>query len=1452
MADYTNHYSGSVNVFKNIFDRVFKKKKKPTYKPYTNEELLRIENVSRLPASMQKTYYTSHPAIRKKVVKNTSEAIKSMPNVVYGAAEYLNPIKTKTMLEGVTHSKIDTGNKEKTAGYQVGKVAGLMGQYAMTGGGAAGAVSKSLYGGAKLAGKIGAGALSNALISAPVNTLTSAQDSENRKDFGKNMAINTALDLGSGAVFAGVPAIVKALKGKKPVEITPTATKNTIDRIVKGKKLANTITKPLSKNELDSAVAKVAPQATPEEVKIVSDAVAPQVDKELKSVEPKIDQEVAKQISADIKGSEPQIGSNISAPVVGYKQDSKELAEKFNQKMKKYEKPIISKNEVQNDSTIYAPIGGKVTSPVVGTKQNIEELSKKMDEMVKNNTKPIEPVEPAPIGKEIKSPIVGYRQDMDELAKKIDETMTKMDNFPKYSAEKWENTTNKVLTETPTKKSSSTIDWLKNSGKEIQRKFVSSLAPFERIAKNTDDAALSQRLTNSIDAVRKADNRAKYTLLKEQQDFNLEPVGESADAIFKDAEKIDWQAFNNYIQLKHNVDTWKAGTPTFKDISPRESAEVAKQILNQYPEFASLEQRLQKFYHNNLQLKVDSGQITQETADAWEKTFPNYSPTFRDVTDVVHETPLHEGKPKAVKIFDRKGGTRDVLDLREQAAISVSETWKGATLNDLMGKVGEIFNTAQAKDGVSYLDPAKIDKFDFDKVVSFDNGKYWINFMDKGKPARVFVDKDMFDGIKEYLNPVRATSEVGKAVEGGIRKATTMFKSLITEYNPMFTVFNFSRDMADGALNSKNVAEFYRAMFSGQAAKAAVDQNSFYRKWFESSGTRFSNLFDYQAEKDSRTWFGKTVLSKIGDVNIFVETVPRMSEFIGTIRTELKNQLGYVPKDIENYVTKDMIEKASRNASEITVDFGRNGQFSKYLNSVGVPFFNPAMQGFSRLARLFAPEKSARTFKYYSGLAGKIAAFGIAPSVLNELFYANDKDYQSLRNRDKDLYFLFKVSDGNFLRIPKGRVLSVISTPFQEGVRTAMGNGHSTAGELANIAVNQVGPINPVSNNLAAPIVEGLYFNRNWMGMPIEDYSDQKKNIQDRWDESTSEIGKIFSKYVGKFIGISPKETDYIISSYTGIIGQVILPITTKSLTMGRDPLTGIVSRKFEIDPTYQNKLSNDFYTALSEAEKQKNSTGTLEDELYFRYFNKISGTIGDLKAKEKEIQLSDLSNEEKSAQLETLQNKINAWYDSGLMGYSNFQTFLQDSGMPGSLTSKGEKDTYFNETFIKAQVKAGGNEWKAYTQFMKGNKADYKKVEKTGISAKDYYNAFKDVDQDGNGAIAGWEAYDKLESTNLTRKQKAALWNKYNSGWKQNPYTSDYVPPHPDGTTTASSGSSSGGSGKHSSSSSHHSTSSSSAKRYSDGLATKQVKKLQTLNLTNDGLSQAEVKAIIKLLARK
>lgn len=242
--------------YKNLSKKTERKKSKPSKQLSSNESLL-LQNLTRTGTpnvvnkglkGAEKTLRTSkaktneYKNLNKRVAKQDEKFLNSSP-FAYGFMAGTSPIPLKQTLEKQTGRKIDTSKAEKTVGYKAGYMAGLAGEYALTGGVARGAVEQSVKTALKQAGKkagkeavkdiakeagkknlakVGkkmlTGAAADTITGVPTNALEAGKEAakapkgEKGKTFAKSMALNTAFDVGLGAGGEGAAALVKSIK----------------------------------------------------------------------------------------------------------------------------------------------------------------------------------------------------------------------------------------------------------------------------------------------------------------------------------------------------------------------------------------------------------------------------------------------------------------------------------------------------------------------------------------------------------------------------------------------------------------------------------------------------------------------------------------------------------------------------------------------------------------------------------------------------------------------------------------------------------------------------------------------------------------------------------------------------------------------------------------------------------------------------------------------------------------------------------------------------------------------------------------------------------------------------------------------------------------------------------------------------------------------------------------
>jgi len=332
-------------------------------------------------------------------------------------------------------------------------------------------------------------------------------------------------------------------------------------------------------------------------------------------------------------------------------------------------------------------------------------------------------------------------------------------------------------------------------------------------------------------------------------------------------------------------------------------------------------------------------------------------------------------------------------------------------------------------------------------------------------------------------------------------------------------------------------------------------------------------------------------MNGIEGFNNIVETAPRLAEFKRVLKA-----------------TGDP-QKALYAGYDITTNFSRGGDITKSADA-WVPYLNAGVQGLDKAARQFGKHP-------FLTFAKGIGAITVPSIVLNE-FNKNNPSYQNLDNRTRDNYFVFpnptgpKDSDGNyttFIKLPKERTLGMAFGSLVDRVYSKDFKGFG-ANTLANLS-----PANPLTSNLMTPAINlALGGNKTFTGADIVPRSLQGLSGHLQYDEKTSEVAKGIASAASKAgVELSPKQLDYLIRSYTGVIGQIGIPATTKSTYSGtadaKNLAKPIVSR-FTADVAYNNKAVGNFYDNLDEINTKVNDSKKLNPLAFPKGFKAPSQVV--------------------------------------------------------------------------------------------------------------------------------------------------------------------------------------------------------------------------------------------------
>lgn len=795
-------------------------------------------------------------------------------------------------------------------------------------------------------------------------------------------------------------------------------------------------------------------------------------------------------------------------------------------------------------------------------------------------------------------------------------------------------------------------------------------------------------------------------------------------------------------RLLRNLDKAEAiqDKPVFDyEFSAEDSRARAEKLLAQHPEFAEYQAQVRKYIDNMMQYRVDSGLMTQENADFLKEFYPNYVPTMR----VQDKDAAGRGRDlNAVRIGKTvgraQGGTERLVPLHEALGKQTMKVVREGSKNRFADRLLRDYLRTGDTDAVNRyvkeasqyehefnpetLDDAAIERPSKDKIVTaYMDGKLW----------EMTVDDTLFDAVKA-LSPDTAESNKLTRVARG---ANNLFKSLVTGYNPTFLARNVIRDLQTAGLNTRDAAAFAR---NYPRALAEIKNNGEYWQLYKALGGVYSSVFDYTTGtvKEPKGRMGK-VMARVEALNMAAEQAPRLAEFMGVMQeAEAAKQRGEAVSDLAAEAD------ALYAAADITVNFGRSGSLGKVLNANYVPFLNPGVQGLDKLVRRVTETKGA---KEWAKLAARAVALGIAPSLLNALLYHDDDEWDDLRDSDKDTNYMFKLGNGYWLKIPKGRELSLLGITADRVADAVRGEDVDILSTI-NTMGNQVAPANPLTSNIFSALIDSQLLDpdspgRTWYGGDIESRRLQNYAPGERYDSSTD----VFSKAVGKALGISPKKLNYVLDQYSGVLGDFLLPVLTPQAERG------MFEKAFTVDSMSSNRVSGDFYDEANELKYAKNA-GDVASGVVSRWWNKQQTACSDLWKQIREVEAStELSDSEKKQQTRELKAIVTGIQKNAIAQEDVFRTAVESH-----LAAGENEDTAYRE----ANKDCFGAEYALQVY----NKDVYERAQdakQNGVSYDDFYTYYfgtKGIKATGTESAVS-QKFDYLQRSGISEEAQAEIY---------------------------------------------------------------------------------------------
>lgn len=696
----------------------------------------------------------------------------------------------------------------------------------------------------------------------------------------------------------------------------------------------------------------------------------------------------------------------------------------------------------------------------------------------------------------------------------------------------------------------------------------------------------------------------------------------------------------------------------------------ATELEQKYPQFKQWAQDVYANTNFMLDKLVADGELSQEAADRFRELYPHYVPIRRVNRDgKAIDVPLYSNKTGVdAPIKGATGGDGTIGYLFETLAMRAEQTFLAGAKN----RLGiELKNTLKAKTTDAEVDVEDIfDEVDTheERLKAGEDGQApTFTVFENGKRVTFEIPEDIYEALAPTPEALKGTVPVLSAI-------TKFQRGVLTEYNPFFMARNAVKDFQDVLINSQHAKETYKnfpeAMRQLYAYEHGGEEAQYAKEYFENGAedlTYFDGkekLFDskntenpWAKEKDSEA---KRILgfipSKISQASSFVERVPRLAEYIASRKAGAS------------------IDVAMLDAARVTTNFAAGGDVTKWANRNFATFLNASVQGAAQAVRNVR-EAKAQGMQGMLKLGAKVALAGIPYLILNALLWGDDDEYEELSDYIKENYYIVaKYGDGQFVRIPKGRMAAVIQSAFEQIGNFITGNDEVDFKRFGELMWENIAPNNPLENNVFAPIMN-VAENKTWYGDDLVPQRLQDLPAGEQSDETTD----LISKWLGETLNVSPYKLNYLLDQYSGVFGDMFLPTITPQAEGGNNSLLGgmiaPLTDQFTTDSVMKNQNVSDFYDTLDDltaSAKSKYANDT--DILRYRYMNTINSELSNLYKQKREIQNSNLPNGEKYQAVREIQKQIDLLAEQALNSYDSVRIYGNTATVGGITYKKNSK----------------------------------------------------------------------------------------------------------------------------------------------------------------------------------
>ena len=666
--------------------------------------------------------------------------------------------------------------------------------------------------------------------------------------------------------------------------------------------------------------------------------------------------------------------------------------------------------------------------------------------------------------------------------------------------------------------------------------------------------------------------------------------------------------------------------------------------------YEKLADKIDAIVKGSHKILVAGGDEEQSTVDIWEKAYKHYVPLERDELDFVNESSgLGQGFSTRGSFSARSvGSKKNVIDIfanialqRERAIIRVEKMRIGRALMGLAIKNPDpdfwlVVNPDAIKNkdklaqelidlGLSPEDAKNIAQEPKSPYTDPLTGlvSYRINprlrNSDNVFPVRV-NGKDRFIFFRSSNErAMRMVSALKNLNVGELEDAlsivanlTRWFASVNTQYNPVFGIINFSRDVQGAALNltTTKIADKKKEVIAGtfpalraiyktlrsddkQTGDWAALWEDFqkegaqtgYRDQFSRS-RRQASIIERETDKLNRgraKRYAYAVAQWLSDYNDALENAVRLSAYKVALDKGLSKQ------------------QAASIAKNLTVNFNRKGIWTQTVNAF-YAFFNAAVQGTTRLVQTMKGPAGRKIF--YGGVTiGALQAVGLAMAGFDE-----DDPPEFIKSRN----LIFPTGGKTYISIPMPLGFNVFPNLGRLTTEFVLSGGKNPAKkslQLASMIFNTFNPIGGSGLQLFAPTIAdpfvALETNVDPFGRPISK-KDRVTAPTPGYLRSREESSTV-SKYIAEFLNYATGGTeyqkgefsptadqiDYLAGQATGGVGREIMKTVglAKSLVTGDElpPYKVPIVGKFYGNAESPANIASKFYDNVTQLANYEN-----------------------------------------------------------------------------------------------------------------------------------------------------------------------------------------------------------------------------------------------------------------------